>query len=200
MGGVLAGMRQELRTMAGAIDTLYQELPWSDGPFGACHPRRRALHVAQAEALERIVSRIGWPTAELVGPDAADAAWQIVRRSIARPVFLRRCLALLREAAEQDQVEAWWPAALFDQIRVLEGRQQVYGTQFDWDPDGRMSPCPIEDPGGVDARRSAVGLPPFAEDLEARRRRALEEGERPPDNWAEREREMAGYATEVGWR
>ena len=63
-----------------------------------------------------------------------------------------------------------------------------------------MSPCPIEDPGGVDARRSAVGLPPFAEDLEARRRRALEEGERPPDNWAEREREMAGYATEVGWR
>lgn len=200
MVGVLAGLRQELRALAVADETLSVELAGSSGLFGAYNPRLRDLHDAHAEALERIIERIGWPTQELVGLDGADAAWRIVQRAIARPTFQRRCLALLQEAAEQGLVPPWQPAALLDRIRVLEGRQQVYGTQFDWNPDGGISPCPIEDPEGVDRRRAAVELEPLMVALDAERSLVRERGDQPPEDWAERERAMARFAQEVGWR
>jgi hypothetical protein len=58
---------------------------------------------------------------------------------------------------------------LTDRIRVLEGRAQLYGTQFDWDQNGVMSPLPIEDEPGVDQRRAQLGLEPLAQAISHRR-------------------------------
>ena len=146
MVGVLAAVRQELQAMAVAGETLSAELAGAADLFGRYNPRLRDLHDAQAAALDRIIDRIGWPTAELVGAEAAEAAWWIAQQAITRPPFQRQCLILLQEASALSAVPAWQPAVLLDRIRVLEGRQQVYGTQIDWDPDGGLSPCPIEDP------------------------------------------------------
>src|SRR5438067_1757058 len=89
-------------------------------------------------------------------------------------------------------------AALID----AHGWPQRYGTQFDWDEHGHLSPLPLEDPAGVDARRRAIGLGPLAQDL-WRRRWAMARGrwpERPPAAWAARQREMETWLRQVGWR
>lgn len=39
-------------------------------------------------------------------------------------------------------------AMLEGRIRCNEGKRQRYGTQFDWDKDGLLSPHPIDDETG----------------------------------------------------
>jgi hypothetical protein len=131
---------------------------------------------------------------------AAEAAWLIVQHAIAQPAFQRRALELLRAAVRRDEARALKAAMLEDRIRTLEGRPQRYGTQFDWDASGQLSPLPIEDAAGVDARRREIGLRPLEEATQDLRIAAEREGERPPPNWAARQREMEAWCRQVGWR
>ncbi len=87
-------------------------------------------------------------------------------------------------------------AYLEDRIAFFERRPQRYGTQFDWDERGMLSPWPIEDPDGVDARRAAVGLPPLADRIAQVRKSA--QGSVPPD-YARRQAEMLAWSRSVGW-
>jgi hypothetical protein len=107
---------------------------------------------------------------------------------------------LLEKAVAQGEAPAWQFAYLADRIRVLEGRPQVYGTSFDWDERGEMSPCEIEDAEHVDARRRAAGLPPLAESVRRQREAARETDERPPGDWNARRKQMDEWARAVGWR
>lgn len=161
--------------------------------YDGYHPEMQAVHEANAAELAAIVEADGWPARERVGADAADAAWLVAQHAIGRPDFQRRCLALIAAAPDAPR---WQAAMLEDRISSFEGRPQRYGTAFDWDADGRMSPQPIEDPAGVDARRASVGLPPLAETI-ARHRAA--ETPRPAD-LAARQREAEAWLRQVGWR
>jgi hypothetical protein len=87
---------------------------------------------------------------------------------------------------------------LLDRIRVFEGRPQVYGTSFDWDDGGQMSPIPIEEPEAVDDRRAEVGLPTLAESTA--RHRLESKGEAKPGNLKHRRQQMEEWARRVGWR
>ncbi len=166
--------------------------------FEGYHPKMRLVHEENAATLSSIVSEHGWPSRALVGEDAAEAAWLIAQHAIALPDFQRRCLEALETAASNGEVPAWQPAMLLDRIRVLEGKPQVYGTNFDWSDDGQMSPRPIEEPEGVDERRARVGLPPLATAV-ARQREQTASQPRPTDV-EERRRQMDQWAREVGWR
>jgi hypothetical protein len=81
---------------------------------------------------------------------------------------------------------------------MYEGRGQMFGTQFDWDAEGRMSPAPIADPSMVDSRRATLGLPPIAEAVEDMRARVAAEGGEPPP--PERRAEFEAWLKRVGWR
>jgi hypothetical protein len=92
---------------------------------------------------------------------------------------------------------AWLHAAMLDdRVRSYEGQPQLYGTPFDWDEAGTMSPLRIDDPGLVDERRRALGLGSLSEEIE-RRREAVETA--PPD-WHARQRELDEWLRRVGWR
>lgn len=91
-------------------------------------------------------------------------------------------------------------AFLEDRIAVLEGRPQRFGTQFDWDARGELSPQPIDDPAGVDARRATVGLEPLAVRTAELRARAAAEGDRAPADPAARAAEAKAWARRAGWR
>src|SRR5207247_48023 len=82
----------------------------------------------------------------------ALAAWLILQHAIGNPPLMRRGLTLLRGGVSEGEVSPLEVAMLEDRIRTFEGRPQRYGTQFDWDEHGRLSPLPLEDPAGVDAR------------------------------------------------
>jgi hypothetical protein len=166
--------------------------------FNGYHPEMQAVHEANARELETIIAESGWPTSQLVGAEGAEAAWLIAQHAISLPPFPRRCLELLRNAVAAGDAPAWQMAMMLDRIRTYEGRPQVYGTQFDWDDEGRLSPRLIEDREGVDKRRQEVGLEPLEAATE--RLRSRDTAQSRPADLAEHKRRMDEWAQQVGWR
>ena len=193
-------VRDELLAMADHDLRVRAELAADGSLFQGYHARMQAAHDANAARLAAILDAHGWPGEHRVGREAAKAAWLVVQHAIAQPALQRRALELLREAVRQGSAPALYAAMLEDRIRCLEGRPQLYGTQFDWDADGSMSPLPIELADEVDARRQAVGLGPLTHEIRARRAAVADSAERPPADWEERQREMDAWCRKVGWR
>lgn len=133
--------------------------------------------------------------------DGAEAAWLIAQHAIGNPELQRKVLALIKAAAASGDVPMWQMAMLEDRVRMFEGRLQLYGTQFDWDDNGEMSPYPpIEDRENVDERRRTVGLIPLEEDIKRRRADVAQTKERPPQDLKARREEMEEWARSVGCR
>jgi hypothetical protein len=166
--------------------------------FDGYNPRMEEVHVRNAARLTEILDAHGWPGRALVGEEGSRAAFMIVQHAISRPSLQRRALPLLEEAAARGEIDPVQVAYLDDRIRTHEGRGQRYGTQFDWDEQGELSPLPLDDPDGVETRRASIGLEPLDEKL--RQMRADMQGEQPPADWAERRREIDAWARSVGWR
>lgn len=117
----------------------------------------------RTDRLEEILDEHGWPTISLVGEDGADAAWTIAQHADLDPAFQARALELLRAAAAAGEASPGNLAYLEDRVAVAQGRPQTYGTQIRC-ADGAAEPAtPIEEPGGVEARRAAAGLEPLAD-------------------------------------
>ena len=199
-------IRVELLEMARGDLTLREDLTRDGSLFQGYHPRMEALHQRHATRLAALIDAHGWPGRSRVGRDGARAAWLILQHAIGNPPLMRRGLTLLQGGVREGEVSALEVAMLEDRIRTFEGRPQRYGTQFDWDEHGRLSPLPLEDPAGVDARRRAIGLGPLDQDIR-RRRAATARGrgrgtraERPPADWAARQRDMETWLRQVGWR
>ena len=166
--------------------------------FGGYNPKMRAVHESNARQLDTIIGASGWPTAQEVGDDGAEAAWLIAQHAIGLPDFQRKCFALLQAEVAAGQAPSWQMAMMCDRIRIYEGRLQLYGTQFDWDDEGQMSPRPSEDPDGVDRRRGEVGLEPLADAIV--RHKAQSASQPKPTDLAERRKQMDDWAKSVGWR
>ena len=190
----------DLIAMRDADQRVRAELIAEGTLFGGYNPRMEAVHRAHAARLRDILAEHGWPGRAMVGDEAAGAAFMIVQHSIGEPGFMRSALALMRDAAARGDLDPVPVAMLEDRIRDYEGRGQLYGTQFDWDEQGRMSPKPIEDEAGVDERRAAVGLPPLADAIDQMRARVAEAGERPPVDRSDYLRGYEEWLVKTGWR
>jgi hypothetical protein len=191
---------RELIAMAETDLRVRAELAADGSLFEGYHPRMRAVHDEHAARLAAILEAHGWPGTQRVGEEGAKAAWLIVQHAIGHPNLQRAALERLNEATSRGEMPPRYAAMLNDRIRTLEGRPQRYGTQYDWDASGAMSPLPIEDPAGVDRRRQTIGLRPLAEETAARRREVESSGERAPSDWAARQRDMERWFRDVGWR
>lgn len=156
------------------------------------------IHVQNALELDSIVERYGWPDIALVGLEGCRAAWLIAQHAICTPALQRKFLVLLSEAVQRGEVPEKQIAFLTDRIRFNEQRPQVYGTVLDWDENGELS-CILEEPATVDARRQAVGLPPFAQDLARQRQAVAAEGGKPPADYARYRQAAREWARRVGW-
>ncbi|MGR6914446.1 DUF6624 domain-containing protein [[Actinomadura] parvosata] len=122
---------------------------------------------ANTERMRQILDRYGWPGFALVGADGARAAWALVQHADRDLELQKRGLELMRAAVEKGDADPSDLAFLVDRVRVAEKRPQVYGTQWETDPQGRWRPrTPIEDEARVDERRAEAGLKPLREYLE----------------------------------
>ncbi len=160
----------------------------------------RALHRANAEDLIALVTAHGWPMADIDGAEAAEAAFLIAQHVIAEPALMRRLLELLTIGVGEVRAPAWQMAVIADRIAVFEGRGQIFGTHFDWDDGGLLSPSPLVDAQAVDARREMVALPPLAEEIARQRDDAARDGETAPADLAAHRAKQAVFARENGWR
>jgi hypothetical protein len=195
-----AQMKSKLLSMAAEDLRVREELASDGALFEGYHPRMREVHERNAMCLSAILDKQGWPHRSSIGKKAAEAAWLILQHAIGNPTLQRRGLELLRGAAEAGEASMLHVAMLKDRIRAFEGRDQLYGTQFDWDESGVLNPLPIEDEGNVDERRRRVGLPPLAQDIQKKREAAARSGERPPTDWGKRQREKEHWLRDTGWR
>ena len=183
-----------------AIDLSLRELLIKRGELGNGYsPEMERLHINNAEILSKIIDQIGYPTTDKVGKEAAEAAWLIIQHAISSPDFMRKCLKLLELAVSNEKANPMHLAYLSDRIAVFEGRPQRYGTQFDWDEDGLMSPNKIDDLDTVNQRRASLGLNTLQEQTLLMRVRVEEENETPPTNLSRRQEEMKEWKARVGW-
>jgi hypothetical protein len=189
---LIAAARRDAETRA--------RLAQSGALFEGYNAGMEAVHLENAALLEQAIEAIGWPGRARVGDEAARAAFMILQHAISRPELQRRGLELLLEAIPQGQANALDAAYLSDRIAVFEGREQVFGTQFDWDADGLLSPAPIREPESVDERRASVGLPPLAETTARTRMSAAAEGQNKPADLQHRRADFEAWARRVGWR
>jgi len=103
------------------------------------------LHHNNAMLLNDIIDKIGYPTGNKVGTEACEAAWLVIQHSIGQPDFMKKCEGLLKSAVSEKNANRKNLAYLSDRIAVLEGRLQLYGTQFDWDEKGVLNPNHYDD-------------------------------------------------------
>lgn len=157
------------------------------------------LHDRNAKQLDEIMDNIGYPTIEKVGKEASEAAWLIVQHAIGQPHFMRKCLKLLANAVTANQASPISLAYLTDRIATFEGRPQLYGTSYDWDEQGALSPTLFDDLDKVNQRRKAIGLNSMEEQLQIIRRQAKIEHQSPPKDWKERSRRYEEWRKAVGW-
>ena len=157
------------------------------------------LHNKNAALLEAIIDRIGYPTIDQVGEEASEAAWLVIQHSIGQPSFMKKCAKLLEKAVLENQADPKGLAYLTDRIALYEGKKQEYGTQFDWDENGELSPHPFDDLSKVNQRRKRLGLKPLEEQIAEMRRRAKVEKETPPKDFEKKKAAFEEWKRKVGW-
>jgi hypothetical protein len=167
-GGVNDALRTELLARAGRDQAARESLPRE-------HDMQQWTRIveqvdrANTAWLREIIAEFGWPGHQLVGVEAAHAAWLLAQHA---PLDLQEeCLLLLEDAVSRDDASRQDLAYLMDRVLMLRGQPQVYGTQY-LERDGILTLWTVEEPGGLDQRRAALGLEPEAQN----RARLLETG------------------------
>ena len=111
--------------------------------------------------LKEIVAKSGWPTISSVGMDASNGAMLLLTHTPDHAWQLS-LLPLLTKLADEGRIDGVPLAFVIDKELVAEGKLQRYGTQFTR-VDSGIGMYGVEDPGGLDAARTRVGLPPIDE-------------------------------------
>ncbi len=157
------------------------------------------LHDENAEVLDQIIEEIGYPTVDKVGEEAHDAAWLVIQHAIGQPGFMKKCAVLLGESVREHRASPNHLAYLSDRIAVFEGRPQLYGTQYDWDEHGQMSPNEMDDLDSVNQRRKSIGMAPMEEHTALMRQRASKENDSAPLDYDKQKAERDKWRKAVGW-
>jgi hypothetical protein len=132
----------------------------------------QAIDRAHASRLKEIVECIGWPTRELVGLKATQAAYMVIQHAGHDVEFQNECLSMMVDLVAQGQLPASYVALLTDRIRVFSDQPQVFGTQMKMarNDSGVLVPVPtvpIEDPEHLNDRRALMGMVEHEQFVEA---------------------------------
>ncbi|MGE5354773.1 MAG: DUF6624 domain-containing protein [Deltaproteobacteria bacterium] len=160
----------------------------------------KELHNRNAKILSDIIDKIGYPTIDKVGKEANKATWLIIQHSIGKPEFMKKCAKLLEKAVSENKADPKSLAYLIDRIAVFEGKEQLYGTQFDWDEYGNLSPNHFDDLTKVNERRKSIGINTLEEQTEIIRKQAKNENQLPPKDLEKRKQEIEEWKKNVGWK
>lgn len=125
--------------------------------------RSNRVDEANLIVFKALLARWGWFPQKSWGKEADFQGWLLVQHADNDLPFQKKVLALLEPLVKSGESDPSNFAYLYDRVAVNDRRLQRYGTQGFCTGPGKWTPRPIEDPGHVDERRSAMGLPPLAE-------------------------------------
>jgi hypothetical protein len=174
-----------------------QRLLESGELFEGYHREMEQVHIKNAFRLKEIIDLAGFPSKNKVGQIAGDAAMIIIQHAISLPDFQKQCLQYLKEVIDNGEDEKRNYAFLYDRICFNERQPQKFGTQYDWDKEGKMSPWKMENPGMVNQLRREYGLNSIEEETGAVRKSLS--GEKPPEDFEQRQREILEWSKKTGW-
>lgn len=119
---------------------------------------------ANDAALEAIIPAGGWFPVSRYGPDAAEAAFQIVQHSVndvGLPEYDKglqhRVLAAMERLLGKGEVNRQDYALLHDRVHIFDGQPQLYGTQMKC-RGGKWVLDQVADPDRVNERRKDMGF------------------------------------------
>lgn len=142
--GDYSGLRQELNQMMELDQTTLH---------GKTNLNFEKLRVEQAKRIEEIVAEFGWPTVEMVGDDASQAAWIIVQHADYDREFQNRMLKVMHPLALEGKISPANYAYLYDRTH----RPQLYGTQGKCEGTDFI-PFPIQNIEDIDDRRREMKM------------------------------------------
>jgi 23S rRNA (guanosine2251-2'-O)-methyltransferase len=160
-----AAVGRELdRRLAGPATPLIAALSaWDEAPPEA--GPLLEVNAANADRLATVIDEGGWPGLREVGAEGADAAWMLAQHADRSNDARRSWLPALAEAVAAGDADPRHLATLADRVAAVAGEPQPYGTIAMLAPDGEVEyPLPPADPGSLDTRRAAIGLPSAAAD------------------------------------
>jgi len=114
------------------------------------------------------VARNGWFDIPRYGEAADNAAWLMVQHADGDPDYQAYIASVLAAKARSGETSPQNFAHLSDRLAVRAGLPQKYATQMEC-VDGEWLAPNVEDPEGLDARRAALALPPYREQVAQRR-------------------------------
>lgn len=161
------------------------------------HSEMEKIHHDNAVKLKHIIKEIGFPTIPKVGQEAYEAAWLVIQHAISLPIFMKSCLQLMKK--EKKGVNPIDIAYLEDRICFFENKPQLYGTQFDWDENGILSPAHYDDLEKVNKRREKLHLNTLEQQTSHLRSEAKLENENPPTDWFQKQLKFEEWRKKTGW-
>ena len=124
--------------------------------------KQERLDNRNRKRLVQIIDKFGWPGRSLVGKEASLTAFLIIQHADLEDQ--KKYFPMLKEAVRRGEARPDYAALLEDRILMREGKQQIYGSQLNFNQvTNQQELWPIEDEENVDARRASVGLEPLAE-------------------------------------
>ncbi|MEV6730621.1 DUF6624 domain-containing protein [Streptomyces sp. NPDC051364] len=152
----MAAVAQQLTEM-GRAERRAQLVAWN---IPSNHRKKELHQVRQTNTgrLKEIVSAHGWPTAGVVGDEAAVYAVRILLAG-QETAFLLQCRNLMKPAVDSGELPEQLFAHVVDACAVAMSVPQTYGTQVN---PRTLRPYQIRDVAVAERLRADIGLVPLA--------------------------------------
>lgn len=142
------------------IDTTIKKFGQNSNEFRDLIKKVRKTDSANLVKVSDILDEKGWPSYESVGGKAITSLFLVIQHSDLKTQ--EKYLALMKEAAKQDNLAPADLALLEDRIAIRKGQKQIYGSQVEYDQNTKKYiVLPIADEKNVNKRRTEVGLEPL---------------------------------------
>jgi hypothetical protein len=122
-----------------------------------------SVYTTHQKRSEEIFNEFGFLGYDLVGKEGSDNFWVIIQHSDHDPEFQKKVLEKMKVQVDRGNATAEYYGYLVDRVNINTGKEQVYGTQFDYNEFGQAYPKNISDTTGINARRISLGLTPMIE-------------------------------------
>lgn len=107
--------------------------------------------------LKEIITLIGWPSKELVGERASSGAFLVAQHAHDDLDFMKEVFSHIEADYRKQKASPSQYALMYDRIKMLEGKPQRFGTQFNINSSGCHA-WKMEEPEKVDEYRAQMGL------------------------------------------
>ena len=150
----LRSIRTELEQMRVADQAVRRNFNYLDSEQVE---KMRTVDAVNQKRLKKIITLIGWPSKDLVGENASSGAFFVAQHAGDDLGFMKEVFSHIEADYRKQKASPSHYALMYDRIKMLEGKPQRFGTQFNKNSSG-CRPWKIEEPEKVDEYRSQMGL------------------------------------------